>query len=215
MPRRQDTKVVAVASQKGGCGKTTLAVHLAVHASQKRKRVLLVDTDPQLSASKWYDRRESERPMLVTASLGQLRAIVDAAREEGVDYVIVDTPPHAGAQIDQATSIADFVLIPCKPTPMDLDAVPATVEIVRTHGTPAGFVLTSTLPRGAITEEARSRLADDFPDIPVCTTDVGHRTGYYYALIDGRAVGEFEPRGKAAAEIAGVWTWITKQLART
>ena len=212
MPRKPDTKVVAVASQKGGCGKTTLTVHLGVHAMLQGKRVLIVDTDPQQSASKWYDRREGEEPMLVTASLGQLKDIVEAAKEEGIEYVLVDTPPHAGVQIDQATRLADFVVIPTRPTPFDLDAVPATVEIVQAHKRPAGFVLTSTPPRSPITEEARAVLMDDYPDIPVCPANIGHRADFYNALIDGRAVNEYMPRGKATAEVTGVWKWLTKHL---
>lgn len=83
---------------------------------------------------------------------------MEAARGEGVEYVLVETSPHAGVQIDQAASLADFILIPTKPTPFDLDAIPDTGRIVQTHNRPAGFVLTSTPPRSPITEEARALL---------------------------------------------------------
>jgi chromosome partitioning protein len=192
-------------------------VHLAVHAQAAGVRCLLVDMDPQESASRWYDRREAPDPALVTATAGALPDVIAAARADGVGLVVVDTPPHAGAQIDQAVAVADLVLVPVKPTPMDLDALPGTAAIVRRHARPAGIVLTSAPPargttRAGIVTEARNHLAAEYPDFPVLDVELGHRTAYYYALIDGRAVGEFEPGGKAAAEVAAVYAWCAERL---
>ena len=208
------TRVFALVSQKGGSSKSTLAVHLAVRAAQQGASVVIVDTDPQATASRWYDRRAAEWPVLATAGRGTLTAALDAARADGVDVVLVDTPPHTGAQIDQAVAAADLVVIPCKPTPFDLDAVPETVRLVEAHRRPAVFVLTSPPARGSIVAEAREHLAHEYPDVPVCPVELGHRASYYHALIDGRAVTEFEPQGKAAAEVDGIWVWLTAQADR-
>jgi chromosome partitioning protein len=202
---------IAIASRKGGSSKTTLVVHLGVLAAAKGKKVLIVDTDPQESASNWFDRRAAGVPPLVNATAGKLRDVLDAAAEDGVEFVLIDTPPHAGAQIDQVVRLADIVLVPLKPTPMDLDAIPATVAIIRAHRVPAAFVITSAPPRGSITGEVIAELKERFPDIPVCPVLIGHRAAYYYALIDGRAVTEFEPSGKAAQEITALWAWTLRQ----
>lgn len=207
------TTVLALVSQKGGSSKSTLTVHLAVRAAQQGASVLIVDTDPQATASRWYDRREAEWPVLVTGGRETLTGALEAARADGVDVVLVDTPPHTGAQIDQAVAAADLVVIPCKPTPFDLDAVPETVRLVEAHQRPAAFVLTSTPPRGTIVAEAREHLEHEYPEVPVCPVELGHRASYYHALIDGRAVTEFEPQGKAAAEVDGIWTWLTERVA--
>lgn len=205
------TTILALVSQKGGSSKSTLTVHLAVRAAQRGASVVIVDTDPQATASRWYDRRAAEWPVLVTAARGTLPAALEAARADGVGAVFVDTPPHTGAQIDQAVAAADLVVIPCKPTPFDLDAIPETVRLVEAHRRPAVFVLTSTPARGSIVAEAREHLAREYPDVPVCPVELGHRASYYHALIDGRAVTEFEPTGKAAAEVDGIWTWLTER----
>lgn len=211
-PANPGTRVLALISQKGGSSKSTLAVHLAVRAAQTGSSVVLVDTDPQATASRWYDRRAAEWPALVTAGRGTLPVVLDAARADAISVVLVDTPPHTGAQIDQAVAAADLVVIPCKPTPFDLDAVPETVRLVQAQQRPAAFVLTSTPARGSIVAEAREHLAHEYPGVPVCPVELGHRASYYHALIDGRAVTEFEPQGKAAAEIDGIWSWLSAQV---
>lgn len=207
-----DTKVLVIASQKGGCSKTTLAVHLAVYASQSGRSCVLVDIDPQESASKWYDRREAQEPLLVTATAGNLTTVIEAARDEGREWVVVDTPPHAAGQIEVAVQLADLVLVPVKATPMDLDALPGTMEILRRHTAPAGILLSATPPRPRVLEEARELLAADYPDFPVLPSEIGHRVAYVDALTNGLAVSEFDPDSKAAAEIAAVYSWCNTRL---
>lgn len=207
-----DTKILAIASQKGGCSKTTLAVHLAVYASQSGRSCVLVDLDPQESASRWYDRREAQEPLLVTSTAGNLGTVIEAAKDEGREWVVVDTPPHAAGQIELAVQLADLVIVPVKATPMDLDALPGTIEILRRHTTPAGILLSATPPRPRVLEEARELLATDYPDFPVLPTEIGHRVAFVDALTDGLAVSEFDPDSKAAAEIAAVYSWCSTRL---
>ena len=94
--------MLTLASQKGGPGRSLLAIHLAVYAEAHGVRTVRVDADPQETAGKWYDRRESATPSLVTASAGALHEVLDAARQGGYALAVIDTPPHAAAQIDEA-----------------------------------------------------------------------------------------------------------------
>jgi chromosome partitioning protein len=105
-------KTVALLCQKGGSGKSTLAVHLAVSAQATGRRTVIVDLDPQRSAAAWWETRTAETPEMVEATRGELRAVLDAARADGVALCVIDTRPSAGADAAAAASLADLVLIP-------------------------------------------------------------------------------------------------------
>jgi hypothetical protein len=120
-------KSIAFLSQKGGSGKTTLAVHTAVAAQEAGERVVLIDTDPQKSASVWSEARQSEAPIVATVAAGDLEKVLQAAHQDKMSLAIVDTAPDA-ARIARAV---DLIVIPCRPTAFDLAAVSNAVEIVR------------------------------------------------------------------------------------
>jgi chromosome partitioning protein len=113
-------RVIGLLSRKGGVGKTTLAVHLAVLARQAGQRTLLIDLDPQGSAAAWWRAREAETPALVETQPAELRSILDAARTDGVDLVVVDTRPSAEADVAPVAALSDLVLIPTRPAIFDL-----------------------------------------------------------------------------------------------
>ena len=123
-------KTLALLSQKGGSGKSTLAVHLAVIAQAAGRRTVIVDLDPQRSAAGWWETRTAETPEMVETSPGDLRAVLDAARADGVALCVIDTRPSAGADAAAAAALADLVLIPTRPAIFDLKAIGATVDIV-------------------------------------------------------------------------------------
>ncbi len=202
---------VAILAQKGGVGKTTLAVHLAVLANRRGQRTLIVDTDQQRSAAEWWHAREAETPELIEVSERQLSEALHAAESDGVDVAILDTPPHTAKAARSAAQVADLILIPCRPGILDLRAIGSTVDLARGLEAPAAIVLNQVPPgRGIgearIVKEAREGLASY--GVPVCPVAVTQRAPLSYALIDGRAVIEFEPRGKAAREITQLWEWI-------
>ena len=209
------TKVLAVLSQKGGSGKTTLSLHLAVIAEAAGLRTVLVDCDPQRSAAAWWQARSTPAPELIEAMPSQLREVIAAARGDGVDLVVVDTRPSVEADTLEVARLADFALIPTRPSILDLRAIGATVEVVKAAQGNAAIVLNSCPPgRGdreaGLTTEARDGLAAY--DLAVLPISVTQRAALSHALIDGRAVTEFEPDGKAATEMQAVWRWTKEQL---
>src|SRR3954470_13066472 len=208
-------KTLALLSQKGGSGKSTLAVHLAVIAQATGRRTVIIDLDPQRSAAGWWETRTADTPEMVEATPGDLRAVLDAARDDGVDFAVVDTRPSAGADAAAAAAVADLVLIPTRPAIFDLKAIGATVDIVASAKVPAFIVLNGTpasrgIGEASVTADARRVLADY--DIPVAPVAIGQRASLAHALVDGRAVNEFDPNGKAAAEMTRLWQLTEKTL---
>src|SRR3954471_19188441 len=150
-------RTIAVISQKGGAGKTTLAVHLAVAAHQQGYRIAVVDLGPQATARKWGDKRSSE-PEVVGDHAERLPQLVAAAKANGADLLIIDTAPNADRASLAAARAADVILIPCRPAAFDLEAIEATSDLAAIAKKPAWVVLSSAPVRSAIIEEARSGL---------------------------------------------------------
>ena len=134
-------RVIAFVTQKGGAGKTTLAVNCAVAAERVGLRTIILDLDDQGSAEAWYKKRDAETPRLVRIGSWKLPEAMVAARSGGYDLVIIDTPGRDEPSVNAAVRAADFVVIPCRPTPVDLKATPPTVATVGRLEKPAVFVL--------------------------------------------------------------------------
>jgi chromosome partitioning protein len=197
-------------SQKGGSGKTTLAVHSAVAAQEDGARVLIIDTDVQQSAATWRESRVEPLPLVAPVAVAQLEDVMAAARHDGITYCIIDTAPHATPEAARVAAVVDLVLIPCRPTAFDLAAAGSAVQIVRAAGVRAAFVLSACPFRAPEIVETRHVLETfGFPIAPTVITD---RRAFARAVATGRAVTEFESEGKAAEEIRALWTWIKEQL---
>lgn len=200
-------KTLAILAQKGGSGKTTLAVHIAVCAIRKNLNTALIDIDPQASAHKWNESRPDDRKLDATrAEAGQLSGFLKQAKASGIDLVIIDTAPHSDSAAAIAAQLADFVLIPCRPARFDLDAITSTVQITSLSKTPSAVVINAA-PRGKLAEEARTALQQQ--GIAVIDTVLHQRAAYSHAVIDGRSVHEYEPNGTAAEEIDDLYNHIT------
>ena len=200
-------RTLALVSQKGGSGKTTLAVHLAVAAMQAGEQVTLLDTDPQGSAQAWAQVRQQGAPAVRSVTPAEVpRHLATLA----ATLVVIDTAPHTAVSLATVTTVATALLIPCRPTALDLAAVAATVALARAAQTPTAFVLTACPARAPEVAEARTALATHgFPVAPVL---LGERRTYARAIAGGAAVTEYEPQGKAAQEIAALWRWVHKHL---
>lgn len=206
-------KVITIGVQKGGSGKSTVAVHLAVEAQRRGKSVVLIDVDPQGSISSWAKRREIEVPIVIQASAGQLSEMKAMAKAEEVDLLIIDTPPHAGGTIDLAFRIADLVILPVRPGPFDIDAAGATVELLRSSQTKGVFLLSQIPPRGTEADDTSALLGEQYTDIEVLNSRITNRKAYMTALIEGKAVREFEPESsKAVQEIAHLFDELMEKI---
>jgi chromosome partitioning protein len=207
-------KTLAIISQKGGSGKSTIAVHLTAYAHAKKQYPALIDLDPQGSSYKWNSSRiegHSKSPKLevVQGTAAKLKDMLELAEQSGIKIAVVDTAPHSDNAAAIAAQLADFVLIPCRPARFDLDAIASTVQIVAAASKSAAVVLNAA-PRGKLAEEARAALEQQ--GIKVLPTVLQQRASFAHAVIDGRAVHEYEPEGKAAQEITMLYSDITKYL---
>ena len=200
--------IIAIVAQKGGTGKTTLAVSLAVAADRAGRTVAIVDLDPQASASNWSDRREADSPVVVSAQPARLGQVLQAAEKQGADLLLIDTPPRAEQAAMAAARVAHFILIPCRPAIYDLETVATTVELVRYAGSnPFAIVLNGVPARGPKQMQATEVLQS--MGLTVCPASFGYRAAFDHASSLGLNAQEYEPRGKAAEEIKHVYKFIS------
>ena len=197
--------VFCFVTQKGGSGKTTLALNCAVAGMIKKKRVVIFDMDTQATAENWYQDRENDEPLLIRVKSGELEEALEKAKNNGFDYVMIDTPGRDEPATAAAIKLADFCVIPCRPSPADMKATPATIETIRRLEKPAAFVLSQTPPRSYRIREAQKGLSVLGMVSPVYVVS---RNAFQDAQGAGLGVMEFEPDGKAASEIEKLWDWL-------
>lgn len=200
-------RTIALISQKGGAGKTTLALALAVAAGQDS---LLVDLDPQASAGQWGDQRTADTPVVTCAPAGRLVAVLVAAREAGGRMAIVDTAPHAADAALAAARASDLVLIPCRPSAADLRAIRASIDLARIAETPAAVVLNAAPPANPLTAQAQEAVAGY--GVELCPVVVHQRIAHVHAFTAGRTASETEPQSQAAAEITALFAWLQERM---
>ncbi|QFT77801.1 ParA family partition ATPase [Erythrobacter sp. THAF29] len=202
---------IAIVSQKGGSGKTTLAVHLATRAAQAGHESCVVDTDPQATAAAWSDWRGDFLPVVVTSPPARLGRTIESAKKNGVDFIVIDTPPHADAAAREAIKAADIVLIPSRPRAFDLHALEPIADLVNFAKKPAWVVLNS-VPAGAtvLTDEAKKSAKD--MGLKMCSVTLGDRAAFHRSSGKGETAAEIDPDGKAAKEVEKLWKWVAKKL---
>ncbi|MDT7952383.1 MAG: ParA family protein [Acetobacteraceae bacterium] len=207
--------VLALLARKGGAGKTTIAVHMGVQAQAGGRRVLFCDLDPQHSLGGWWRLRQAAAPELVETDARQLPGVLRSAAADGVDLVVLDTPPAVGFDTLQVAKLAALVLIPLRPSILDIQAVASTADVVRSTDARALLLLNACpSPRGtaesSVAADARSALAG-YP-VPVARNVICDRRDFARALNGGEAVNEFAPASKAAAEMRRLWAEVEGNL---
>lgn len=202
---------IAIVSQKGGSGKTTLAVNLASCAAYAKKQVVVIDTDPQATAAAWGDWRGDFLPMVVTSPPARLGKTIETAQSNGVDIVVIDTPPHAEAAMREAIKAADLVLIPSRPRAFDLHALEAIADLITSSETPA-YVVLNAVPAGATRQIAEATESCKALGLKVCPVTFGERADFHRSTAKGEVASEISPKGKASGEVAKLWKWTRKQL---
>jgi chromosome partitioning protein len=201
-------EIWAVLSQKGGAGKTTIALHLAVAAMHAGRTALVVDLDPQQSAVKWANVRGQEAPKVVPAIMPDLnRVLADAGKRS--DLVIIDTSPRADRDCIEVCRKADLVILPVRPSLWDVVALEETIHLIDLAGQTAKnvIVLNAVATRTTEGEEAAVLLSQDSM---VLKSRIGDRVDVRRAVANGQAVTEFAPSSKAAEEMTALYTEITK-----
>jgi chromosome partitioning protein len=207
---QNQTRVVAMLGQKGGSGKSTIAVHLAVAAQQDEEHVAVIDTDPQATATSWIKSRATKTPSVATSPPGEVESILAVAREQRITLIVIDTAPHADAGASKAIAEADLVIMPCQPTAFDVAGVVGAVRIAKAVNRPSAFVLNRCPPK--VYEVAETREYLEGLGYPVAPVTIGNRQSYARATASGEAVTEFDPHGLAAQEIKQLWKWVKEQL---
>lgn len=207
------TKIISFVTQKGGSGKTTLCVNFAVAAMQSgnsTKRVLIIDTDKQGTAQKWFERREFSEPLLLpVTNIADIEKAVESAKAQKFDWVFIDTPGKDDAAVAAAIRLADFCIIPTRPSSADLEATPVTRETISRLDKPFAFVLMQTPPRSF-------RIADAAKGLSlmgmVCPYPIVSRMAFQDAQTAGQSVLEYEIGGRAGDDIKNSWTWLVEKI---
>ena len=205
--------ILAFASQKGGSGKTTLAGHVAVQAERAGTGpVALIDTDPQASLADWWNARAAATPLFAHTVVSRIGDDLEKMRAAGVELLVIDTPPAITSMIQTVVRVADLIVIPTRPSPHDLRAAGATVDIVEQAGKPLVFVVNAATPRARITAEAAIALSQHGTVAPVT---IHQRTEFAASMIDGRTVIELGAGGRSADEIGQLWDYLAGRLNKT
>lgn len=193
-------KVITIAQQKGGAGKTTLAAHLAVSLMQTGKRVGLLDIDPQGSLTQWYNLREKKFGKGFTGinflkSVGWRLSNVINQNNNNYDYLIIDSPPHTETDSKAAIRIADLVLVPMQPSPTDLWATRSTLEFALNENKLVKIILNRFNPASKIAKEiiANSNYLSE--------SHLGNRVAFSTCFTQGLCVTESDPASHAALEV--------------
>jgi chromosome partitioning protein len=192
-------KIVAVIAEKGGVGKTTTALDLAVSATLGGKKAALLDLDPQATASQWTDRRKADTPWVVPAPAARLNTAIEQARQQGVDFLVIDTAPHSARDSVEAARRADLVLLPVEPHTFSLEGLPKLMDLLKLAGDPPALAVITKAPvQGSEAKHAADYItAQGFELMPV----VMHlRAAHRHAGNLGQTASEYEPAGKAAEE---------------
>lgn len=210
------TTVVAIAQQKGGAGKTTLALQLATALHATGEAVCLVDIDPQGSLSRWFElrqRRRDPQDALVLVKAGGWRLAIELDRLRGqFGWVIIDTPPHAESDARTALRLADLVLVPCQPSLLDVWASQPTLEAAVREGRRPMVVWNRVPSRGRAVDESRAALAEaGVEGLPI---GLGNRQAFIACLGQGQGVVEHDPRSTAAEETRALADELARRARR-
>jgi chromosome partitioning protein len=202
--------VLAMASLKGGAGKTTVALNLAVTAEASGIRTVVIDVDPQQASAKWGDLRRLVHagPSVISAMAVRLPQAIDEAKKLGAQLIIIDTAAHAEGILAWSIDMADLILIPCHPSVVDLQHLSSTVELVKSRGKPIAVVLNAVLPRTNDCVQAEGAISD--MGLPVVPATVSNLVAYGRAITVGQGVAEYEPGGKASTEMRSLLIEITE-----
>ena len=202
---------ISLIGQKGGTGKTTVALGLAVAACRAGKVVAVVDLDPQATAANWKDRRGEDGPAVVSAQASRLRQTLETAREGGAEFAIIDTAGRNDDSALNAARVSDLVLIPSRPNMVEIETLRAVSDLLRLAGNPRAFVLLNGIHPTATkqADEAREMVQQVF-GLACAPVHLCHRSAYAEAPTTGKAPQELDPEGKAGIELERLFLFVSE-----
>jgi chromosome partitioning protein len=206
-------KVLTMAQQKGGAGKTTLVAQLAVALAARGLKVGLLDIDPQGSLTQWFRLREEAVPddtIALTAVTGWRTQATVEKLKAACDLVLIDSAPHAEIEAKIAVRVADLILVPVQASPLDVWATEPTLALARAEKRKVLLIVNRAQPRVRLADALYARIADLGADVAEAT--VGNRISFAASMMTGRGVVETAPKSKAAAELFALTDEITKRL---
>ncbi len=203
-------KVIAIISEKGGAGKTTLAVNLAVAAEAHGLATAVFDLDPRANSTVWGDARESKIPAVVPAQAPRLPRLLEQARANEADLVLIDTAGNAEATAGQAAAHADAILIPCRPFAPDLVSIATSAKLARASGKPFFVVINAAPVQGVETAEATAAITGE--GVEVAPVVLHSRKAFVSRFHEGLTALDIEPKGKAASEIREFLLWVCDKV---
>lgn len=211
-----DMKVIAIAINKGGTGKTTTTKSLATAATDAGLNVLILDMDTQQNSVKWGRRRKDQQdkplPIARFTTEGDLADELARAREAGCDLAIIDTPPGRNTEAPAAIEAADLVLVPVEAQDVDsFEGVPPIARLARMAGKPAVAILNKAFP-GSKSQQETAQGVMDAIGIPLAPVVLHRYNAHRDASPEGLTAQEFEASGQAAKEVAALWDWVSAQL---
>jgi chromosome partitioning protein len=205
--RNEEIMIVSLLNQKGGVGKTTLAVHLATALVLRGRRVLLVDADPQGSALDWAASRQGVLLVPVVGLPTKTLHKEIQAHVRNYDDIVIDGPPRVNELARAAILAADIVLIPVQPSPYDVWAAKEIVELLSEASVfketqKSAFIISRKIVNTVIGRDVVDALASY--ELPVLVTTVGQRVAFAESAVQGQTVMEIDPTSAASQEIGGV-----------
>jgi chromosome partitioning protein len=208
-------KTLAVLSRKGGAGKTTVSLSIALAARQAGLKVVVADVDPLHSAGEVMRTRPEASSMLFETTASKLFILQDACRQNGCDLLVIDTPTAPDADVLRAANVADLSVAVTRPTSLDLAAVRETIALIRRAGHPGLVVLNQCPPtRGGAESDVVVQATEQlrFGHLPIAATRLRSRMAYQRAFAHNRSVTEWDPASEAAAEVLRLLAEISDQL---
>lgn len=205
--------IIGVIGQKGGGGKTTISINIAVRAAERDKAVVIIDVDQQGNSAKWRDRRKSENVAVVATHPNRIKQTIDTAQKHGAEFIAIDSPGHNDSAVIETVRAPDIVLLPVEAQMFHFDTLPAMRNLIRIGGgKPTWVVINKLHPAASVQAEKLKELLIDTYSIPVCPVHLSQYAVYATSSDVGLTTLEQEPESKAAEEIRNLYKFICQQL---